>query len=129
MSLDHLCKQPPTLRNTQMSLGTESPPPMLILRATGLFYVLSLEALRHNFSRPLLTHLSKSQTGQKERLGSLVGSFLECGKELGILNPGSCDVDTKLSDLRPFELEQWNHPQTAGRRRRGARLGFWSLAA
>lgn len=42
----------------------------------------------------------------------MVGSSLECGKELGILNPGSCDVDTKFSDLRPFECELW-------RRRRG----------
>lgn len=121
-----------------MSLGIGSPSlkggrflhPMLILRAACVFYVLSLEALWYNFSWPLLTHLSKSQTGQKEGLGgSVVGFSLECGKELGILNPGSCDVDTKLSDLRPFERELWNHPQMPGRRRREARLGFWSLAA
>lgn len=60
---------------------------MLILRATGLFYVLSLEALRHNFSWPLLTHLSKSQTGQKEGLG--VFGWILFGVWEGIGNPES----------------------------------------
>lgn len=76
------------------------------------------------FLAPSHSFVKKSDWPEGRVRGSVVGFSLECGKELGILNPGSCDVDTKLSDLRPFERELWNHPQTAGRRRRRARLGF-----
>lgn len=60
---------------------------MLILRAAGVFYVLSLEALCYNFSWPLLTHLSKSQTGQKEGIG--VCGWILFGVWKGTGNPES----------------------------------------
>lgn len=59
----------------------------------------------------LHTHLSKGPTIPTEGFGVSYGAglgglslvpLLECGRELGILSPGSCDVD-KLNDFGPFE--------------------------
>lgn len=99
---------------------------MLILKATGLFYVLFLEALRYNVFSWASFSLTcqKNQTGQKKGFWGLWSvPLLECGRELGTLNLGPCEVDTKLSDLDPFECVQC--PRLPGELEGHS---FWSLA-
>lgn len=83
---------------------------LLILQVAGLVYVLFLEALRYNFFSWALFSLicQKVRLDRRKGLGSVVCPFLGVWKGAG--NLGSSDVDSKLSDLRPFECVQCNCP-------------------
>lgn len=79
MSLEDLCKQPPTFRkypnepenwisSSERGLFLH---PVLIIKPTGLFGVHFLEALRYNFFSwaPFPLICQKNQAGQKEGVG------------------------------------------------------------